>query len=291
MQRIDFKRRLLPLNYSEIKGYIAKRLSASGATYPIFTPRAIKEISVYSQGIPRVINLICDHALFLGFNAEKREIGQTIIQQAVTELNLDVPEKPTSRHVMRPRRGAVAAGLVTVSLFGVGVVWQSPLMSRKLREYTAASVSSPLPVSPQRPIWREQPILPQRPIWREQPILPLSSGVHEPLHRVQWQHTTISYQFPTDKPFIVSLPQLQHAPDDVPVKVMLDVSDSTPLWLTFDPDTLTLSGMAPPTATGKTYHLTFRAQTADGFESLLKFTLTLIAQIQPSLALPRMAPG
>jgi hypothetical protein len=72
---------------------------------------------------------------------------------------------------------------------------------------------------------------------------------------------------------------------------MLDVSDSTPIWLKFDPDTWTLSGMAPPTATGKTYHLTFRAQTADGLESLLKLTLTLIAQIQPSLALPRMAPG
>jgi hypothetical protein len=51
------------------------------------------------------------------------------------------------------------------------------------------------------------------------------------------------------------------------------------VWLNFDPDTLTLSGMAPATATGKTYHLTFRAQTADGLESLLELTLTMIARM------------
>jgi hypothetical protein len=186
---------------------------------------------------------------------------------------------------------AIVAGLVTVGLVGVGVVWQSPLMGSKLRESTVASVSSPLAVSLQRPVWREQPILPQRPIWREQPILPLSSGLHEPSQSVQWQQTAISYQLPTGKPFIVSLPQLQHAADDGPVKVMLDVSDSTPIWLKFDPDTMTLSGMAPPTATGTTYHLTFRAQTAVGLESLLTLTLTLSAEIQPALPLPRTAPG
>jgi hypothetical protein len=237
-----------------------------------------------------VINLIGDHALSLGFNIKKRVIGQTIIRQVAKELNLYVSDKPHSRHLMCPRHWAVVAGLIAVSLFGAAVVWQSPAMSRKLRDYTAASVPSPLTVSPQRPLGREQPILPQRPLGHEQPILPLSAGVHAPFQKVQWQHTTISYQFPTDKPFIVLLPQLQHAPDDVPVKVMLDESAGTPVWLKFEPDTRTLSGLAPPTATGKTYHLTFRAQTAAGLESLLQLTLTPVAEIQPSLALPRIAP-
>jgi|SRR6266446_132581 len=152
-------------------------------------------------------------------------------------------------------------------------------MSGKRGEYTAASVPGPLAVSSQRPVVREQP------------ILPLSSGFHEPSQRVQWKQTTISYHLPTDKPFIVSLPQLQRTPDDLPVQVTLDASDSTPLWLKFDPATLTLSGMAPPTETGKTYHLIFRARTADGLESLLELTVTTIARIRPSLALPRMAPG
>jgi hypothetical protein len=201
-----------------------------------------------------------------------------VVWRAVKGLNLYVPEKPTSHHIMHCSRRAFVAGLVTFSLFGVGVVLQSPLMSRKLREYTAASVPSPLTVSPQRPVWRDQPILPQRPVLGEQPILPLSSGWNEPSKRVQWQQTTLSHQLPTDKPFIVPLPPLEHTPDHVAVKVTLEASGSTPMWLKFDPDTLTLSGMAPATATGKTYHLTFRAQTANGLESLLELTLTIIAR-------------
>jgi hypothetical protein len=76
----------------------------------------------------------------------------------------------------------------------------------------------------------------------------------------------------------MSLPHLQRIPEDVPVKVTLEVSDSTPTWLTFDPAKLVLSGTAPQQDIGKTYHLTFRAQTTDGLESLLQLVLTLRGQ-------------
>jgi hypothetical protein len=61
----------------------------------------------------------------------------------------------------------------------------------------------------------------------------------------------------------------------LPVTVTLDVSGSTPMWLTFDPEKLVLSGTAPPQEIDKTYHLTFRARTADGLESLLQFVLAI----------------
>jgi hypothetical protein len=76
----------------------------------------------------------------------------------------------------------------------------------------------------------------------------------------------------------VSLPQLQRIPQDLPATVTLDIADSTPTWLTFDPDKLVLSGTAPLQDRGKTYYLTLRAQTADGFESLLQLILTLRGQ-------------
>jgi type II secretory pathway predicted ATPase ExeA len=278
-QRIGLRYRLLPLNYSETKGYIEKRLSVAGAKYPLFTERAIKEIFVHSRGIPRVINLICDLAFSLGFSAEKREIWPVIIKLAVKELNLSVSQEPRSHRPMYCSRRAVVAGLVILSLCGIGVVLQHPRLSGKLREFMVASAPDPLTVAPQRPIWREQPILPQRPVWRVQPILPFDSSLHEPSQRALWKHTTVAYQFPADKPFVVPLSPLQHTSDNVPVTVTLEVSDGTPVWLNFDPDTLTLSGMAPATATGKTYHLTFRAQTADGLESLLELTFTMIARL------------
>ena len=95
---------------------------------------------------------------------------------------------------------------------------------------------------------------------------------------MQWAQPPIFYQLPTGKPLNVSLPQLQRIPEGLPVKVTLDVSGSMPIWLKFDPGKLTLSGTAPPQALGKTYHLTFRAQTSDGLESLLQLSLNFIAK-------------
>jgi general secretion pathway protein A len=95
-QRIDFRCYLLPLDAEETKGYIEKRLAVAGATSPIFTARAMKKIWVASQGIPRVINLICDAALLFGFGEAKREIGPPIIQQVVKALDLSLPEQPLS---------------------------------------------------------------------------------------------------------------------------------------------------------------------------------------------------
>ena len=178
----------------------------------------------------------------------------------------------------RPRRLALVAGLASLSLLGTGFILQTSLTGGKLREYTARLVPSSLAVLPQNPAIREPPLLPQNPRADESPLLPQRPGALEPPKRVQWAQPPIFYQLPTGKPLNVSLPQLQRIPDGLPVKVTLDVSDSMPIWLKFDPEKLTLSGTAPPQALGKTYHLTFRAQTSDGLESFLQLSLNFIAK-------------
>ena len=297
-QRIGINCQLFPMNYYETKGYIEKRLAVAGAMYPIFTSQAMKKIFAYSKGIPRVINLICDTALLLSFCDEKRKIERTIIKQVMKELNLYIPEKSISHYTSQKRdengpyangitshrdmtplglsvpyggaegmerveqwqsqrdsgrryRLALVAGLTSLSLLGSGFVLQSSLTSGKLREYTANLVS------------RSRTLLPQNP------------GVRELPNRVQWVQTTVSYQLLTGKPLTVSLPRLQRTPEDLPVKVTLDVSDSKPRWLTFDPKKLVLSGTAPPQETGKTYLLRFRARTADGLEIPLQLVLAV----------------
>jgi hypothetical protein len=57
----------------------------------------MKQIFVYSKGIPRVINLISDTALLFGFGDETRTIGRSIIRQVMQELSLSTPEK-SMRH-------------------------------------------------------------------------------------------------------------------------------------------------------------------------------------------------
>jgi len=135
-------------------------------------------------------------------------------------------------------RLALVAGLTSLSLLGAGFVLQSSWTSGKLREYTANSVAS------------SQTVLPHSPGVREPPLLPHSPSVRELPHRVQWGQTTV-------------------------FRVTLDVSDSPPMWLNFDAEKLALSGTAPPQETGKKYHLTFRAHTADGLESLLHCVLAI----------------
>ena len=283
-QRIGFHCCLTPMDYDETKGYIENRLAVAGATSPVFTSRAIKKIFVCSKGVPRVINVICDNALIFGFSHQKRKIGHAVIQQVAQELHLDGMERVEKRQSQdgfrRAKRLALITGIASLSLLGVGFVLQPSLPGGKLKEYTR-SVASSLAVLPQSPSVPEPPLLPQSPGVREPPLLPQSPGVYEQPKRVQWVQTTVSYQLPTGTPLTVSLPHLQRTPEDLPVTVTLNISDSTPTWLTFDPAKLALSGTAPPQDIGKTYRLTFRAQTTDGLESLLQLVVKLRGQTRP----------
>jgi len=185
-QRIGANCRLLPLDAHETTCYIEHRLAVAGVTDPLFTSAAMQEIFVCSRGIPRVINRLCHVALVLGFTDAAREIGRPIITQVMQGLNLYTPDTPMrhpTRHprdahrgdairVRRPRRVALGAGLVALSLLGAGVVLHSALARRTLMEETTRSGPRPLVVLPQSPVFREPPILPQSPVFREPPILP-----------------------------------------------------------------------------------------------------------------------
>jgi general secretion pathway protein A len=180
-QRVGFSCRLIPLKYEETKGYIEQRLSVAGVTDPIFTTKAIKHIFFYSKGIPRVINIICDLALLFGFIDEIHEIGHTTIQEVIEELNVYTPEQLRRRHTRqqdttvvrargfrRARRLALIGVLAVVSLFGAGLIWQSPWLSHKLKEYMTTSGQGPA-VVPHSPAYREPPLLPHSPANREPP--------------------------------------------------------------------------------------------------------------------------
>jgi len=281
-QRIGAHCCLTPMNYDETKSYIADRLRVAGATDPVFTSEAIEKIFLGSAGVPRVINVLCDYALCCGFSHQERTIGDSIVQQVVQELHVgnveQVAQHQRQGKVKRTKRLACIAGIVSLSLLGVGFVLQAPLSGNKSRAHAVRSVASPLTVYPPSAGVREQPLLPYQPGVREQPLLPRSPGVDAQPRQVQWVQTTLAYQLPTGTPLTVPLPQLRRIPEDLPVRVTLDAADSTPAWLTFDPNTLALSGTAPLHDRGKTYHLTFRAATTDGLASLLRLVLTLRGQ-------------
>lgn len=88
-QRITLRSRTYPLTQAETSGYIARRLSIAGAdSQPIFTPEAIEVVCRYSRGIPRVINLLCEHALISAFVDQVRPVPAQIVETVVREFDL-----------------------------------------------------------------------------------------------------------------------------------------------------------------------------------------------------------
>src|SRR3989338_5450369 len=86
-QRVTLHYHLGPLNASETSGYIFHRMKVAGANgTPIFTPTALLQVFEYTQGVPRLINGLCDQALLTGYINETREIQSTVIDEVAGEL-------------------------------------------------------------------------------------------------------------------------------------------------------------------------------------------------------------
>jgi len=83
-KKITIHRRILPLDREESKGYIDHRLKVVGSSSAkVFTPEAIDLICDYAKGIPRVINKICDGALYAGYDASTPKIDPEIIKEVI----------------------------------------------------------------------------------------------------------------------------------------------------------------------------------------------------------------
>ncbi len=86
-QRITVRYHLLPLSREEVSQYVQHRLHCSGANgNPAFTGPALWRVHRYSQGIPRLVNAVCDKALLAGFVHQSEEISFRIVGQAIREL-------------------------------------------------------------------------------------------------------------------------------------------------------------------------------------------------------------
>ena len=86
-QRITVRYHLAPLRRNEVSSYIQHRLEVSGAKgAPYFTQPALWRVFNYSQGIPRLVNAICDKALLAGFVQQREKISFGMVGRAVREL-------------------------------------------------------------------------------------------------------------------------------------------------------------------------------------------------------------
>jgi type II secretory pathway predicted ATPase ExeA len=92
-QRIMLRCRTTPLSHEQTKEYIVERLKIAGAAgEPIFSTQAVDTVHLYSLGIPRVINLLCEHSLVNAFAEQQRPIQSKIVEDVAREFQLDEVE-------------------------------------------------------------------------------------------------------------------------------------------------------------------------------------------------------
>ncbi len=85
-QRITARYHLQALNRKETNAYIAHRLSVAGCDEAVFSTAAQAHIHRISQGIPRLINLICDRAMLGAYAGSVKKIDRNIVRQACREV-------------------------------------------------------------------------------------------------------------------------------------------------------------------------------------------------------------
>lgn len=87
-QRTAVRFTLHALNPTTTKSYITYRLTVAGRNEPLFTDDAFKAIYDHSQGIPRLINTICDNALLEGALVKHEQLGVDLITDVAIGLGL-----------------------------------------------------------------------------------------------------------------------------------------------------------------------------------------------------------
>ena len=114
-QRITGRYHLEPMSREETALYVEHRLRVAGALGEVFDSGAKREIFRLSQGVPRLINVICDRALLGAYSEESRGVNRRIIKRAAAEVSGQLGWSS------RLRRMAIAAGMFGVAIVMMGI--------------------------------------------------------------------------------------------------------------------------------------------------------------------------
>ena len=97
-QRIAARCYLQPFNREETSLLICQQIQRAGGAATLFTPEALKAVYSATDGVPRLVNQVCDHALVLSAVGGHTQIGAEAIEEAWSDLQqLPAPWHQTSR--------------------------------------------------------------------------------------------------------------------------------------------------------------------------------------------------
>lgn len=151
-QRITARYHLTALNAKETRNLIRHRLLVGGLPRTLFTSPALREVYRRSQGIPRLINSICDRALLAAYARDVARVNRWLVRAAAAEVRTSPAQRRTSVAWVSAPIGAVAGfAVAAILLSGPAMVgWPSTsfadllsLTRRAARTLAANDVASP----------------------------------------------------------------------------------------------------------------------------------------------------
>jgi general secretion pathway protein A len=104
-QRLTLRAKTHPLTPEETKAYVQQRLRIAGSNgQEIFSPDSVTAIHHYAGGIPRVINLLCEHCLVSAFVDQQKIIEPKVVEAVARDFDLDIS---SSGPTVRTRRNSI----------------------------------------------------------------------------------------------------------------------------------------------------------------------------------------
>ncbi len=146
-QRITGRYHLEPLSRSETAQYIEHRLKVAGALGEVFDEGAKREAFRLSQGVPRLINVICDRALLGAYSIELRRVNRRMVRRAAAEITGEEQKARWPRWVL-PVAGATGAIIVATG-FLASLDDRRNVIEASVEPVVAEAAPSPDPQPPQ----------------------------------------------------------------------------------------------------------------------------------------------
>jgi type II secretory pathway predicted ATPase ExeA len=109
-QRVALRYHLEPLNLESTEAYIKHRLRLAGARKMLFTNQAVEGIHRYGRGIPRLINTLCDNALFECALLRRPAVDRSLADQVAKNLGLHQEIELSEAIKARRAAGILAPG-------------------------------------------------------------------------------------------------------------------------------------------------------------------------------------
>jgi general secretion pathway protein A len=108
-QRLTLRAKTHPLTLEETKAYVQQRLRIAGSDgRQIFDSEALVSIHKYSSGIPRVVNLLCEHCLVSAFVDQKPTIGVDVVDAVAKDFDLSDNNASSAMAAATPQPAAGA---------------------------------------------------------------------------------------------------------------------------------------------------------------------------------------